>query len=92
MISVSDILKLLEQIPVWKTISALPKRIEALEARVAQLEASKSARPENKCAICGEATRVVRETAHPVFGQMGVKIHELECPNGHKSSRDFNPR
>ena len=35
--------------------------------------------------------RVVRETGHAIFGQMGVKQHEVECPDGHKATRDFTP-
>lgn len=39
MISVSDILKILDQVPIWKTVKELPKRIDALEAENKELRA-----------------------------------------------------
>jgi hypothetical protein len=38
MISVSDILKLLDQIPIWKAIFRLPKRVAELERIVGELQ------------------------------------------------------
>ncbi|WP_155983488.1 hypothetical protein [Nitratireductor aquibiodomus] len=43
LIAVSDILKILDQIPVWRSLTSLPKRIAELEARVATLESGKAA-------------------------------------------------
>jgi hypothetical protein len=36
-VSVSDILKLLDQIPIWKAVSGLPKRIAEIERRLEAL-------------------------------------------------------
>lgn len=92
--SVSDIVKLLEQIPGWKTLYGLPKRVAELEAKVATLEAKlggPTVPAGLRCPICGETMRVVSERPHPTFGVMGHKVHDTECPNGHKSSRDYTP-
>lgn len=39
-ISVSDVVKILEQIPIWKMLRDLPKRVIDLEARLKALEES----------------------------------------------------
>jgi hypothetical protein len=93
-ISVSDILKLLEQVPGWKALSQLPKRLAALEDRVAALEtkAGRNTGPAAlECPICGGAMRVVAESAHVHFGSMGMKTHAMECSCGHKTTRDYVP-
>lgn len=38
MISVDDVLKILDRIPIWKNLAALPAKVAALEKRVAELE------------------------------------------------------
>ena len=94
-ISVSDILKILDQIPIWKAVRELPKRVAELERRVAELEEGKAAPPVSPariCPICDATMKVVAEVAHPQFGFAGVKIHKLECPAcGHKTERNFEP-
>lgn len=98
MISVSDILKLLNEIPIWKAISALPKRVAELERKVAALEAASQTKPQDKtpsariCPLCAATMKVVSERAHPTFAFAGLKQHELECPEcGNKATRDFDP-
>jgi Zn ribbon nucleic-acid-binding protein len=97
MISVSDILKLLDQIPIWKAVSSLPRRVSELEKKVAELEGktgnigtkSPSGR---ECPICGASMKVINELPHPQFAFAGRKVHDMECLEcGHKTRRDFEP-
>ncbi len=54
--SISDLVKLLEQLPVWKAVKALPERLAELERRVAELEkcAGEAAKPAAalQCPLC----------------------------------------
>lgn len=98
MISVSDILKLLDQIPIWKVVAGLPRRVAELERAVGELQekfatASSPKAPSGKeCPICGATMKVLSEWPHPNFGFAGRKIHALECSEcGNKTNRDFEP-
>lgn len=83
-VSVSDILKILDQVPGWKTIRALPGRVEALEARIAALEAAleKPAKaPGESCPTCGERA-LRRASSRPMggeLGQLGGRIETWAC-------------
>jgi hypothetical protein len=92
-ITVSDMLKILEQIPGWKAVAGLPKRVAELERRVQELETQKPhVPPGRECPICGAVMDVIDELPHPHFGSMGVKVHSMRCPHcEHKTSRDFEP-
>jgi len=99
-ISVGDILKVLDQIPVWKTVAGLPKRMAALEAEVAALKEQANAKPLAKptpaalvCPFDGETMKVMQERNHPEFGFAGLKVHIVECPScNHRFDRMFDPR
>jgi hypothetical protein len=95
-ISVSDVIKLLDEIPIWKAVAGLPKRIAELERKVAALEttaSAKAAAPTGKeCPICGAAMKVVKETGHPQFGFAGVKSHHMVCGEcGGQTVRSYEP-
>jgi hypothetical protein len=98
-VSVSDLLKILDQIPVWKSIATLPRRLAALEARIEALESAKSSLPPPKvidpakaCPMCGTEMKVVAESDHPTFHFAGVKIHQMTCPDcNYGATRNFNP-
>ncbi len=98
-ISVSDIIKLLDEIPIWKNVAVLPRRLAALEERLAELQSAKRALPAppmidpgKACPMCGAGMKVLSETAHPTFGFAGVKVHKMECPEcEYKTTRDFSP-
>lgn len=93
MVSVSDIVKLLDQVPIWKTIKALPKRVEELEARVAELEKTpKKANHLHTCAQCGAPADVKEIRPHPIFGEVGLKVRTILCENGHSIDYDWDPR
>jgi len=101
MISVSDILKILDNAPVWKTLKALPGQVKALEERVAALEkrldAPGLARGGARdvaltCALCQGGMRVVAERADPTFGRFGIKTHHVVCDDcGHETDLRFDP-
>lgn len=90
-LSVSDMLKLLEAVPGWKTLTTLPKRIAELEARVAVLE-GRPTRTSAACPICGEAMKVTAVKPDHTFGEMGVQRHSLSCDAcGHQEERQVDP-
>jgi hypothetical protein len=98
-ISVSDIIKILDQIPIWRNLAAFPKRLDSLEARLAALESAKPSLltapvidPAKACPMCGAEMKVVAENPHPQFDFAGVKVHQMTCPScSHHTSRDFRP-
>jgi hypothetical protein len=98
-VSVSDILKLLDQIPIWKAVSGLPKRIAEIERRLEALEnqAMLKTGPQKPplamiCPICGGTMKVTEENPHPLLGVTGLKILSMTCEAcGNKTERDFDP-
>lgn len=65
MFSVSDILKLLDQIPIWRSLKALPERVEALEQRISHLEAELERRPPPElCPLCQGEMKLSKVEAH----------------------------
>lgn len=95
MLSVSDIAKLLEQIPIWKSLVGLPKRIAELEARIAALEtmkATQAAPGATDCPLCGAKMTVTKESPDGPFAAFGHKRHHMRCDNcGHTTDRKFIP-
>lgn len=91
-ISLGDILKTLDQFKNWKRINEAPDKLDALEKRVAALEAQLGApRPPglDPCALCGGAMKVQHEYAHPTFGQFGDKERVMACQSegcGHETT------
>ena len=85
MISVSDILSLLDRAPIWKTLKDLPKRVDALEAetrslraRIDQLQGNK---PGETCPSCG-APALRRTGSKPTTGHfagMGLRDETWTC-------------
>lgn len=77
--SVSDMLKLLEAVPGWRALLALPRRVAELEARVAALE-GRTVKAGVTCPICGATMMVTAAQPDPLFGDFGVQQHTLSCP------------
>lgn len=95
MVSVSDILKILDQVPIWKRLKAMPERIEALEARVAELEsaiADPREQPGEPCPACGapalRRTSSVRSSGP--FGPLGAKDEVWTCSACGEKDERFN--
>jgi hypothetical protein len=87
-VSVSDLLKILDQIPIWKSVASLPRRLAALEERIAALESAKPSLPApatidpaKTCPMCGSEMKVIAEHDHPTFHFAGVRLHHLTCPS-----------
>jgi len=81
MISVSDILKLLEKIPVWKDLVALPAKVKRLEDRVAQLESDPEAKGDT-CPYCEQQTLKLLEIKEDgPFGDLGGQKWVYKCSN-----------
>jgi len=75
-----DILALLDKIPIWKRVQETPARVDALEKRVADLEARLARAPGEACPKCG-ALEFRTESAKPSrqFGDMGAVDRTLKC-------------
>ena len=93
MVSIGDILKLLDQIPIWKTLKALPARVETLEKQVAALEQRLSEKPAAApCPKCRAGMEVTDVVPDPTFGDLGGQQHTLKCPScGHTEKRLVTP-
>lgn len=90
---VSDILKLLETWPAWARLKAAPDRVDALEKRVAALEAALAQRPaRDACPKCGGALAIDGDKPHPMFGVMGVRVRSLRCAAcGFATEKELKP-
>ncbi len=92
MISVSDILKILDQVPLWKALKEMPKRIDALEKRIAELEGTpKASEHLHTCAQCGAPAKVTSIRPHPMFDFAGRKVRTITCEQGHSLEFDWDP-
>jgi multidrug resistance efflux pump len=75
-----DILAILDKIPIWKKVQEAPARIDALEKRIAELEAKLARAPGEACPKCGELEfRTVKTAAHPQLGVAGAVNRFLKC-------------
>lgn len=89
-LSASDLLKLLEQLPVWKQLVGMSKEIEALKKRVELLEQLQQQAPKaDQCPKCrGLAYRLKETIADPTFAVLGVQRQVYECSScGHTEHR-----
>lgn len=83
MLSLSDMVALLEKIPGWKRMVDAPARIDALEKRLAELEikSRQVARPGGKpCPACGQpAFSQISVRDDPIMGVVGLKRRTYRC-------------
>jgi hypothetical protein len=92
MVSVSDILKILDKAPIWKNLKELPARVDALEKRIAELEAEPvEASHLHKCAQCGKPAKVTEVKDDPDFGFAGIKRRTITCDDGHSIEYEWDP-
>ena len=93
-VSVTDILKILDQVPGWKAVMGLPKRVKELEERIAALEGRPKAPAAEACPHCGAPMTVTASRPDPMFGTFGVQEQTLACSNagcGNIEHRQFDP-
>lgn len=94
-VSVSDILKILDKIPLWKSLAGLPKRVADLESRLKTLEEGRGAASgpgADQCPTCRAVMTCVAETDDPIFGRFGVKKHVFRCDGcGAERTRRWDP-
>jgi hypothetical protein len=76
-----DILALLDKIPIWRRVQESPARIDALEKRIADLEAMLAKAPGQACPSCGERAFRVKSSrpASGPFGALGAKDVVRRC-------------
>lgn len=96
MSAIGDIASLLEKIPIWKRLKALPEQFDALQVRVAALENEIAKRPSlEECPICGTGKlKVTHVGPHPRMGAVGLQERTLKCDNpscAHTERRMHDP-
>jgi hypothetical protein len=95
MSAIGDITTLLDRIPMWKRLAALPAEVEALRARVAALEEEVRKRPSvEQCPICeGGILKITTVRPDPIMGVLGVQERTIKCDKcGHTEKRQHDPR
>ncbi len=81
MINVSDLLKILEKIPLWKQLKELPAKIEDFERRLSALEKNLETDDSvKKCPKCGSKYFVLTDTKPNLhLGIVGVQDRQYTC-------------
>ena len=96
MVVVGDIVELLKRWDRWRRIDETPERVDALEKRIAELEAKLQRAPGEACPKCGALEfRTFRTSpgGGPLGGLgMGIVNRELKCGAcGHTETRQETP-
>jgi len=89
-VTVSDISRILERVPVWRQLVTLPQRVSDLETRLAALTANEDvppvvpmqtpARPSQyMCDSCFAPMNIIGEEKLDSLNVLGQAIHTLEC-------------
>ena len=78
-VSVKDIISILDKIPIWKQLKELPGRVEELEQRLALLE-NKPVSTGDICPKCkNETFELISTEPDPLMGQMGIQLRKYKC-------------
>lgn len=72
-----DVMKALDRIPIWKRVQQLPSEVEALRARVEQLEARLKPATGDQCPKCRAMHFQLIET-RPEPGPFGRELGAME--------------
>jgi len=88
-----DLTALLEKIPVWKRLKAMPDEVDTLKKRIADLEARLQAPGEAACPKCHKATfELIRTEDDPTFRRLGVQRRVYKCSEcGHSEFKQLRP-
>jgi ribosomal protein S27AE len=97
MVGVTDIVELLKRWDRWRRIDEAPERIDALEKRIAELEAKLQRAPGAACPKCGELDFRTDRTAPGggLLGGLGMGIvdRKMKCGScGHTETRRETPK
>lgn len=89
---IKDIIALLEQIPVWKELIALPKKVQELELKIKELE-SKLEKPKKKgveCPYCNETDTQVTDIKPHQFMAEVMETRHFKCNECEKTfTKDY---
>jgi hypothetical protein len=97
MVGVGDIVELLKRWDRWRRIDETPERVDALERRIADLEAKLQHAPGDACPKCG-ALDFRTESTSPgggIMGGMGLRIidRKMKCGAcGYEETRRETPK
>lgn len=80
---------LLDRIPLWKRLSAMPDRVAALEQRIAALEAQLSGKAGELCPMCNApGFKRTASKPDPAMGVLGIIRDSYACAAcGHSEER-----
>lgn len=72
-------MKLLDKVPILKSVFELPKKLADLERRVSNLEKNNGKGPRKiECGKCNHPMEVIHERVHP-DGKTGHMLRMLKC-------------
>jgi len=60
MIGMSDLIAILDKIPIWKTLKDLPGKVESLENKIAELETKLKLAPPPTCPYCFKGEQFIK--------------------------------
>ena len=81
MSTVSELLSLLEKIPLWKRIAHLPEEVDSLKQRITELEERLSGGGD-ACPCCSQLTyKLTHSEPDEKFGALGVSKRTYLCSN-----------
>ncbi len=84
MLTINELIKLLEKAPLWKRHAPLPDKVAELECRVAALETHLADRTSGAyCEHCGSGNvKRIGAVPDPAFGDVfGDKLPKYRCEN-----------
>lgn len=80
MLSINDLLAVLDHWPLWKRMNETPERVDALEARIASLEAILAPATGEICPKCRKPSfHIISNRPMPHFEWAGKSLDKWRC-------------